>query len=258
MNREDIDRLERLSKQIQNLTSGQVDLIERIANQFHKPYLFQHHPSSDIVDECVLQNFGDALRIHHCFSAEAFTKDKFEYALERISNFCGYSARRAPRGNPGFDIIINDQTFSLKTQADRTIRADLIDVSKFMELGRGQWGDDPADLVGLRDRFFLHMQNYDRILTLRRLAHEHNHWHYELVEIPKSLLLLAEYGRLEMMQTSKQYPKPGYCHVTDPQGYLLFQLYFDGGTERKLRIKQLVKSGCTVHAEWRFEIEDID
>lgn len=32
------------------------------------------------------QDFGDALRIHPCFLREAFTKDKFEYALERMRN----------------------------------------------------------------------------------------------------------------------------------------------------------------------------
>ncbi len=33
-----------------------------------------------------------------------------------------------------------------------------------------------------------------------------------------------------------------------------FQLYFDGGTERKLQIKHLLKSLCVVHAEWKFDI----
>jgi type II restriction enzyme len=79
------------------------------------------------------------------------------------------------------------------------------------------------------------------------------YWRYELVEIPKSLLEKAAGGRLEMMHGSKQSPKPGYCHVTDETGRVMFQLYFDGGTERKLQIKKLDKSLCTVHAEWKFQ-----
>ena len=77
-------------------------------------------------------------------------------------------------------------------------------------------------------------------------------WHYELVEIPKSLLARSKDGELEMKTDSKQNPKPGYCHVLDDDGRPLFQLYFDGGTERKLQIKSLQKSACLLHAEWKF------
>ena len=31
-----------------------------------------------------------------------------------------------------------------------------------------------------------------------------------------------------------------------------FALYFDGGTERKLQVKDLQKSLCIVHGEWDF------
>jgi type II restriction enzyme len=78
-------------------------------------------------------------------------------------------------------------------------------------------------------------------------------WRYELVEIPKSLLMEAERGTLVMMEKSRQTPKPGYCHVTNELGGTKFDLYFDGGTERKLQIKNLDKSLCPVHATWSFE-----
>lgn len=94
------------------------------------------------------------------------------------------------------------------------------------------------------------MKRYERILVLRVIGKQVP-WIYELVEIPKSLMLLAQTGKLEMMMESRQMPKPGYCHVFD--GYRkLFDLYFDGGTERKLQVKGLDKSRCHVHAEWRF------
>jgi len=110
------------------------------------------------------------------------------------------------------------------------------------------------DLTGLREQFFFHMLSYDRILSLRRLpTKEKLVCHYELVEIPKSLLEEAKNGRLVMVQKSRQTPKPGYCYVNDKNGKEKFQLYFDGGTERKLQIKNLDKSFCIVHAEWRFE-----
>ncbi|MEM7348728.1 MAG: restriction endonuclease [Chloroflexota bacterium] len=247
------ERIARLHAVLPGLTDGQLDWLERVAIQFGKPYKFERLDDSDLVTPDVLQDFGDALRIHHCFSSEAFSKDKFEYALARVAKLSGIEAELAPKGNPGHDITINGQAVSLKTEAAKAIKADKIHISKFMELGKGDWSDRDDDLVGLRQRFFDHMQAYERIFTLRRLLARSGNWCYELVEIPKALLLEAESGRLEMRHSSTQMPKPGYCYVTDENGEDKFQLYFDGGTERKLQIKQLQKHLCIVHATWRFE-----
>jgi len=56
-----------------------------------------------------------------------------------------------------------------------------------------------------------------------------------------------------MIHSSRQSPKPRYCDVVDTLGNKKFQLYFDGGPERKLQIRGLEKSWCTVYAEWSFE-----
>lgn len=80
---------------------------------------------------------------------------------------------------------------------------------------------------------------------------------YELVEIPKVLLLEARSGELRMMTDSKQFPKPGYCYVRDESGTEKFQIYFDGGSERKLQIRRLVKRYCRVHARWQFPAVDL-
>ena len=251
-------RLLDLCTSLKDLTDGQVGWVEKVVDQFHKPVNFIRLQSSDIVNDCILQDLGDALRIHHCFSKEAFTKDKFEYALERVASICGMDAKLAPRGNPGHDITISNIRFSLKTQADKGIKTGLLHISKFIELGKGQWGDQESDLIGLREQFFQHMGSYDRILSLRRLESGKDRlWKYELVEVPKSLLEESKNGILKMMQHTKQIGSiPGYCDVVDEHGRLKFQLYFDGGTERKLQIKRLDKSYCTVHAEWEFETED--
>ena len=123
-----------------------------------------------------------------------------------------------------------------------------------MELGKGEWTDQEEDFIGLRQQFFTHMHAYDRILSLRWLRGTRAYaWHYELVEIPKSLLLEARHGALSIMHQSRQFPKPAYHDVTDPSGESKFQLYFAAGGERKLQIKRLKKAYCLVHAEWRFE-----
>lgn len=205
----------------------------------------------------MLGEVGDALRLHHCFSREPFSKDKFEYLLERAANICGTQAELAPKGNPGHDITIGGERYSLKTQANKGLNPKSVHISKFMELGKGQWGAEERDLIGLRDQFLSHMRSYDRILVLRNLSKAPKEWQYELVELPKALLLEAEHGVFEMMQGSKQFPKPGYCHVRDSKGELKFQLYFDGGTERKLQIKRVSKDSCIVHANWRFPAGDL-
>jgi hypothetical protein len=71
-------RLRHLYESLRELTDGQLGWVQTVVEQFHKPASFQRSPDSDLITDCVLQDFGDALRIHHCFLREAFTKDKFE------------------------------------------------------------------------------------------------------------------------------------------------------------------------------------
>ncbi len=245
-------RIEELVARIPALTAGQLFWLDRVVRVFEGIHEFQI-VESDLLDRDTLDNFGDALRIHHCFSAEPFSKDKFEFVLEKILTLTGRKASLAAKGNRGHDIEIEGIKFSLKTQADRSIREDKIWISKFMELGKGAWGDDPKDLIRLRSMFLQHLKGYDRIFTLRALRRA-PHWFYELVEIPKQLLLAAKNGELEMQLKSKQFPKPGYCHVRSRSKEMIYQLYFDAGSERKLQIKNLLKSACKVHATWSFVI----
>lgn len=245
-------RIAALAKSLENLSQSQLDWIESVVRQFSVEPVISRNPSSDLVTDCVLLMFGDALQIHHCLSNEALSKDKFEYALERVLNRCGISAKLIDnKCNPGHDITISGVPFSLKTQADKGLKAGFIHISKFMELGKGDWGDRPEQLIGLRDRFLHHMESYERILQLRRLVNEKTVQEYELVEIPKDLLLRAQDGEVKMMLASTQSPKPGTCTVADASGAFAFELYFDGGTERKLQVRHLRKNLCVVHAVWR-------
>ncbi len=246
-------RLKRLVAAIRNLTPSQTAWIANVVEKFGMSKHFQRDPSSSLITSQILEDIGDTLRIHHAFSREPFSKDKFEYALERIAKECGFDAKLAPRGNPGYDIEINGERFSLKTEAAANIRINKIHISKFMELGGGRWGDNPEDLLGLRDQFFEHMEKYQRIIVLRKLPDAALGPRYELVEIPKSLLLEARHGEFEMkLDSSQRGAKPGYCYVPRKEGALHFALYFDGGGERKLQIKHLNKALCTIHAEWVF------
>lgn len=244
--------IEELVAAIPELTLGQLHWIHRVVAVFGAEHEFTIS-ESDLFDEITLRNFGDAMRVHHSFSSEPFSKDKFEYVLVEVLRLSGRNASLAPKGNPGHDVTIDNVKISLKTQADKNVKRDWLWVSKFMELGKGEWRDDPENLEGLREQFFSHMRSYDRILTLRAISRCPD-WEYELVEIPKKLLILARFGSLVMKADSKQFPKPGYCHVSDQDGNRLFDLYFDGGTERKLQIKNIRKDECLLHAAWKFTI----
>lgn len=241
-----------LVSSIPELTLGQIHWIQRVVLVFREEHQFTIF-RSNLFDEEILRNFGEAMRVHHGFSAEPFSKDKFEYILVTVLKLAGRKADLAPKGNPGHDATMDGVKISLKTQADKSIREHQLWISKFMELGKGQWNDSPDDLEGLRQQFLSHIQSYDRILVLRALE-KAPRWKYELVEIPKDLLSRARYGRLEMKLYSRQILKPGYCYVDDESGRNLFNLYFDGGTERKLQIKNLRKELCHVHAVWEFVI----
>ncbi len=250
MNNDKRQLRESLVRSIPALTAGQLHWIQRVVSVFSADHRFILN-GSNLFDETTLQNFGDALRVHHSFSSEAFSKDKFEYVLVHVLKMSGHEAELAPKGNPGHDATVDRVQLSLKTQADKNIRENILWISKFMELGRGDWGDDPNDLEGLRRQFLNHLERYEKILSLRAVS-KAPHWKYELVEIPIDILKLANGGRLEMKLDSTQFPKPGYCYVRNEDGQIIFSLYFDGGGERKLQIRNLRKDTCRVHAEWEF------
>lgn len=247
------ERIKSLCKLVSKLTNHQIDYVETVVNQLCKPYIdIFINENSDFLSECVYQNLGDSIRIHHCFSRGPFTKDKFEYAMDAVLNYCGIPSVLAPSGNPGFDIIFLDQKVSLKTEAESKINKNKIHISKMMELGKVTW-----DIDKLLEQFFINITKFDRILTLRCLSKESSALHYELLEIPKSLFIEAKSGSIRNMLSSKQNPKPAYCDVFSEDGGLKYQLYFDAGGERKLQIKNLEISYCQLHAMWKFSTNQI-
>ncbi|NYT61865.1 restriction endonuclease [Alcaligenaceae bacterium] len=244
---------EQLFKAIEQLKESQIELVDRITAQFNAPHLFSRLPDSDIVSEEWMQHFGNVLMIHHATSEAPFGKEKFEFGFIYASIRSGVDAEKpASRTNRGHDLTLRGVPISLKTQSDAGLRETHIHISKFMELGRGEWNFET-----LRDLFFEHMESYERIFTLRALTNSPLKKHYELVEIPKSLLLESSGLECIVAENSRQNPKPGHCHVYDENGKLKFSLYFDGGTERKLQIQKIDKSYCIVHGTWDFEVNKL-
>ncbi len=234
----------------------QLERVRQLVDAFASDSTFEHALDSDFANDDFCQEFGDLLRMHHNSSSGPMSKDKVEFAMVEALKNSGHDAKKFSSGNPGADILVDDSPWSLKSQADAKIRVEKIHISKYMELGRGSWVT-ADDVAALRQQMFDHMTGYDRIFSLRLLSQTPTKvpgtaYVYELVEIPKSLLARAAEFPIEMKVTSTQNPQPASCYVRDADGELLFELYFDGGTERKLQVKHLSKTACKVHATWTF------
>ncbi|NYT66843.1 restriction endonuclease [Alcaligenaceae bacterium] len=233
-----------LIKALNLLSPSQQKWVKSAIHAFDSSCQFNRAPESDVVTDAVLTSLGDRLLSHHAGSHQALSKDRFEFAFEAALNAADTPAQLVKsRTNRGHDINIRGVPVSLKTEAAANIKDESIHVSKWMELGRGDW-----KLPLLRDLFLEHMQSYERIFIFRRLKNFNNKIRYELVEIPKSLMLESTNCELEVRTNSRQDPQPGYGYIRDQNGALKYSLYFDGGTERKLQIKHLRKDLCKVHA----------
>ncbi len=157
-----MSKLEDLIGILRDLSPSQLEVVRTAAKAVAAPIDVYVNDESDIFDMDLADRFGIRLVSHHATSDEAFTKDKFEHALNGLLVEGGRKASMAPRGNPGHDMTVDDERWSLKTQADLSIKRSAIHISKFMELGKGRW-ETEGDLAGLRDQMLAHMTRYDRI-----------------------------------------------------------------------------------------------
>jgi restriction endonuclease SmaI-like protein len=236
-------------KAYEQLSPAQQASVLKSARAYAAPKEFWRNPSSNIINDAVLNSLGDRLVEHHSGSRQALSKDRFEFAFERALQDGGFTAELAKsRTNRGHDLTVDGTFVNLKTEAAAGVKDDLIYVSKWMELGRGPW-----DINFQRQQFLDHLKNYDRIFTLRRLASLDGKVRYELVEIPKRLMLDSENWPIELAENTKQETTPAYVRVKDEEGSLKYSLYFDAGSERKLQIRSLSKAECIVHATWTFD-----
>jgi type II restriction enzyme len=74
----------------------------------------------EVMGNSTSEMFADALQIHHCFSTEALSKDRFEYAFDRVLNRCGIPSSLAGKRKPGHDITIRG--YSGPQNSDHAIR----------------------------------------------------------------------------------------------------------------------------------------
>jgi len=197
-----IDEARAIIPDLATLTDDQFAWIKQLVQSMSLPTHSKRNPLSDVFpDDRKAGLFLLYLITHHVLSSEPFKKEKFEYALEKIMVTLGRTAERPrSRTNRGHDLTVNGERWSCKSEAHRGIKPDQLWISKWMELGKGQWGDDENDLRNLCASFLHHLKGYDRVFTLRCLTAESRvDHHYELLEIPKQILLHAKTGEFVMM-----------------------------------------------------------
>lgn len=159
-----------------------------------------------------------------------------------------------PPNNSGADIVVHDEKWSLKTQADRKIRSDMVNIHKVMEAGAGSinsW-EERRNLVSA---FHAHLGSFNRLIMLRCLPATEAFVfpHYELIEVPVPLLQKAARFPLQGSENSTIEPAGFTVNVMSEDGQTReFQLCFDGGGERKLRVKHLRRELCVSHISWSF------
>lgn len=253
------NRLAVIEEQLGRLRPSQLSRVEQLLEALLDGVKYKVASSSDFMTDEFALEFGDILRFHHLGTEQPLSKDKFEYAMVRTFLALGVASSKTESGTyPGQDIIVDNVPWSLKSEAARNIKRNKIHISKFMELGRGQWST-VADLEAMRDRMFEHLTKYERIVTLRCFNETTagtgvRTYEYELVEVPKALFARSEQFPIAFKSNSRQNPVPASCYVLDSSGAVEMELYFDGGTERKLQIRNILKSSCVVHATWEFSV----
>jgi len=243
---------------IAQMSKGQLGVLALVFDALERSIKSTSLPGSNLATPEFVMSFGDLLKVHHGLSGDYLDKSRFEAGLERILKAEGRKAiRPLSRTNKGFDITVDGERWSLKTEGSQKINSEKLRIGKVIELGGDSWGTtDVGDLVRLRNRFLEHLNGFDRVFQLRyfrcpsddgKLIHK-----YELVEIPKSLLLEAKDGELSFGANSRQNPRTGKCVQRSQSGEVRFQLDFVGAQARQLAISRLMKSLCVLHATWEF------
>lgn len=235
---------------LKDLTSTQVDIVKEISDALRQKVESKVDKTSDICTSRFEESFQNRLVLYHALNEQPLTKKTFEYTFARSMKACGKHATVIDDPtNPGKDVVVDGVNFSLKTEAARNIRRSAITISKLME---ARWirncrsGQDFLDHV--HSRIVPHLQQYDRILTLRAFKQGDTLVHYYLVEIPKDLLLAC--SQLTADAFRARTPNGSTSADVLKSSTRLFRLSLDGSVE-KVTVRNLNVSLCKTHGEWK-------
>jgi hypothetical protein len=233
-----------------NLHPKQVMLLERMAIAMSTELESFRNPDSDMANDDFYFAFSNQLLLHHATQSQPLNKKMFEHVLRYAAEEAGRSAFINPNPtDPSWDVQVDDQRYSLKTQADANTSLSALAIQKFME---ARWLRDCQTKAQVANeasrRMREHMLRYDRVLMLRARAVVAMPFRYLLYEIPKSVLGLATRihdGMVEDQNSAKSWG----IDLLDERGRA-FRMLLDGSVE-KVRVYGLQTDRCVLHAEWR-------
>ena len=132
--------LDNLIQKLRSLSTTKRHLVSHLVDRLNVDTDSALTTPSEPFDHAFVSRFGEILQTHHALSNQPFTKDKFEWAMVEAFKGMGRKAEHGPPGLAGYDIEVDGHKWSLKTQADRSIKPDSLHISKFMEMGKGGMG----------------------------------------------------------------------------------------------------------------------
>lgn len=248
---------EELKRKLDDLDDARVELMADIIDALDDDVDQTVNTNSQLVTEQFADVFAARLLIHHAITDSAMEKRRFEYSLHRTADDVGYHSELARSDtNPGKDIEINGEGFSLKTEGAKSISTDKIFISKLQE---AKWMDSldtkEGYAKGVDKNIGSHLDRYERILILRSfdnkdksLFQRNGFRRYDLIEIPVDLLRRVtevpadEYSDLTDKGTS-------HATVYSRDGRTLVELNLDG-SDAKAQIRKLLVEACFNHARW--------
>lgn len=260
-----VSTTQELSRKLEcmNFQAEQLQILADIADALVRPVGGQPESSDPVLGSVSFwRYFANVLLVHHATNDEKFKKKAFEFAFRNACRAEGFTAAiSASQTNPGADVIVSNTKYSLKTEADKSISAKYIKISKLME---ARWIREVAaterrgDVA--KERILGHLEQYDRILTLRAfdvLQHKiRTHVRYELWEIPIDKLRLIENLTAEDFTLATKNNTFGAEVSIDKTALSprVFLLRMDGSVE-KITVASLDVNYCRLHAVWGIPVD---
>lgn len=194
------------------------------------------------------------LRVFHALHGfhEALSKKSFEYALEAAANDAAFQATIDENATtPGADIVINNEGFSIKTEAGRRISRETVFLTKLMESAWTKHLTSPDQFIaGIQTHVLPRVLLPDRTLVWRchgRLCDGSGSADYELLEVPRSFW--AAMGTVQAGDFSRLTPAGSTSVPVRIEGRTIYTLCFDG-SDQKIQIRNLAVEDCLFLGRW--------
>ena len=172
-------------------------------------------------------------------------QEVFDAAFMHSAKEAGMDVEPAPSGQRFWDVALNGQKISLKTTKAKSLKRDLLHISKLTEAA---WIQDCRTAKDRMERTFELFRTYteevDSIFQFRFFTKKS---FYELIEI-----------QVDMLEAVMDVPKS--CFAADGPSISIpvgsenpdFTLKLDR-SDAKITLANIRKSKCVMHASWKFE-----